>query len=196
MRGIQDFTFKSQSLLMHQRIENQSDRHEYHGKNLDSRREHGKRHVVNVAVGNPIVHYRNAARDARGKKQEKDARKKLQRPIVPKNLHDGPQHFGSIGKRVQLREAPRGAVFVLDRDFNDAEPFIQRVQREIGLYLEAAHQDGVVLDQSAIEHAIAAHDVDQLGTEQDIDQTLYQPIAQPMQGSRIFLLVVTLAVAV
>src|SRR5205809_696023 len=80
-------------------------------------------------------------------------------------LQDHPQHARAIAPGVELRGAARGPVAVLDRQLAHAEALVERVQREVGLDLEAFHDDRIGLDEAAAEGAIAAEDVGELRLE-------------------------------
>src|ERR1700687_3038723 len=115
---------------------------------------------------------------------------------MTQDLRDGPQHFGSIRECAELGETSSWAVLVLYRYFDDAKALVQRVQSQVSFNLKSFDQYRIVLDQPPAHDPVTAHDVNQIGAEQIVDQTLHQAIAKSMQRSSVFLLIVTLAVAV
>src|SRR6187551_1737271 len=100
-------------------------------------------------------------------------------------LDDGGQDTSTVAHGVQLRETTLRAVPVLDRDLNDAETLVERMESHIDFDLEAADHDRVVGDEVPAHRPIAAHDVAEARVEHPVHQHAHKIVTRTMEPSPV-----------
>ena len=149
-----------------------------------------------IARGEPVVEDGDGCDEAGDGEEGAEGHEEGQGAVVAQDLGNGDDDAGAVGESVQFGDAAGGAVFVFDGDFQDAHAPVQGVQGDVGFYLEAFDKNGVGFDERAVEYAVAAHDVHQVGAEEAVDQVLHEPVAEVVQGAFVLVGVVAAGMAV
>ena len=149
-----------------------------------------------VAGGEPVVEDGDSGDEAGDGEEGAEGHEEGQGAVIAQDLGDGDDDAGAVREGVQLGDAAGGAVFVFDGDFQNAHAPVQGVQGDVGFYLEAFDENGVGFDEGAVEDAVAAHDVHEVGAEESVDEVLDESVAEVVQGAFVLAGVVAAGMAV
>lgn len=120
---------------------------------------------------------------------ENDAKpaEERERLVLTNHAEDGGHDLDAVSHGVELADGAFRAIAVLDRHLVQTQIVVQRVDGHLGLYLEAAREHGVGLDEGEREGAVAGHDIGNVCIEQTIDGATNQAVTKIMEWTLVLL---------
>ena len=136
----------------------------------------------------PEVHGHAAAQhDADDAEDGAKSAEKRQRLVFADHTEDGAHHLDAVSYGVKLADGSGRTVAVLNWHLEQTQVVVQRVDGHFSFDFKAARQHWVSLHKSEGERSVASHDIGYVSSEQSIDGSTYEPIAEVVEWPLVLL---------
>lgn len=125
--------------------------------------------------------------DADDADDQAEGAEERQRLVFADHAEDGAHHFDAVANGIKFADGTFRAITVLNRHLIKTEIVVQRMNSHFGFDLKTTGQHWVGLYKSEGERSVASHDIGYVSSEQSIDGSTYEPIAEVVEWALVLL---------